>query len=130
MMAKDYKSFSQIAKTRFRGMAKELGYEQITGICYFKQRDGWYEGFFLQASQWGNDSFYINYGISVPNLWNPFETNVDLKNAALCLSMRLDNDGSDSFSNASKEKVAESAVIALQKYKEQALPWFAPALSG
>ena len=31
---KDYRSFSSAAKSRFRTMAKELGYEQITGIVY------------------------------------------------------------------------------------------------
>ena len=46
---KDYKSFSSVAKSRFRYMANELGYEQITGITYVKERDGWYETFNLQS---------------------------------------------------------------------------------
>ena len=65
-MDRDYKSFSSVAKSRFRDMAKELGYEQITGITYTKEREGWYETFNLQASSYGNPYFYINYGVILP----------------------------------------------------------------
>jgi hypothetical protein len=124
-MAKDYSSFSSIAKPRFRGMAKELGYTQITGTIYIKQNGDWFEGFGLQASSWGNDFFYINYGIGVPNLWKPFETDIDWKCEGYWLSRRLDDDYNQGFPNATKDQVQESANLALSLYREQALPWFA-----
>lgn len=123
-MAKDYKSFSSVAKSRFRGMAKELGYEQLTGIVYVKPRDGWYEGFSLQASSYGNDFFYINYGVCVPNSWAPFDSDVDLKNCGYTLSRRLHDDHNQGFPNGSKLQVEQSAVLALNRYREQAVPWF------
>ena len=105
-------------------MCKELGYEQLTGTIYVKQREGWYESFGLQASSYGNDFFYINYGIMVPNQWPPFEDEPNLKNEGLILSNRLYGDDSQGFNNATKDDIVASAGIALEKYNEQALPWF------
>ena len=122
-MAKDYKSFSSAAKSRFRRMAEELGYEQLTGIAYVKSRGDWYEGFGLQASSYGNDFFYINYGVMVPNLWPPFKGAVDLKCAGYILSARLHDDYAQGFSNATKDEIVKSADVALERYKEQAIPW-------
>jgi len=124
-MTKDYSSFSSIAKPRFRGMTKELGYTQITGTIYIKQNEDWFEGFELQTSSWGNDFFYINYGIGVPNLWKPFEMEVDWKCEGYWLSRRLKNDYDQGFPNATKDQVQESANLALRLFQEQALPWLA-----
>jgi len=123
-MAKDYKSFSSVAKSRFRGMAKALGYEQVTGIVYIKPKNGWYEGFSLQASSYGNDFFYINYGVMVPDLWTPFDKPKELKNCGYTLGRRLQNDHRSGFPNGTKLQVEESAELALSLYKEQAIPWF------
>ena len=123
-MPKDYKSFSSAAKSRFRGMAKELGYEQLTGVVYVKDRGNWFEGFSLQASSYGNDIFYINYGVIVPNQWPPFSDNFDLKSASYVLSDRLHDDYSQGFSNAMKDEITNSAATALERYGEQAIPWF------
>ena len=128
-MTKDYKSFSSVAKSRFRGMAKKLGYEQVTGIIYVKEREGWYEGFSLQASAYGNDFFYINYGIIVPNLDAPFKEEIDIRNEGYILSSRLHNGYEGCFPNSTKTEVEESARIALQRYQEQAVPWFS-AING
>ncbi len=124
-MTKDYSSFSSIAKSRFKGMAKELGYTQITGTIYIKQNEDWFEGFSLQASSWGNDFFYINYGIGVPNLWKPFETNIDWKCQGYWLSRRLVDGHDQGFPNTTKDQVQDSANLALRLYRVQALPWFA-----
>jgi len=101
-------------------MAKELGYEQITGTVYAKKNNGWYEGFFLQASSYGNDFFYINYGVIVPNLWSPDSSEVNLKNAGHILGDRLNGD----FKNGTKVEVEKSAELALKLYKKNAVPWF------
>ena len=105
-------------------MAQELGYEQVSGINYLKEQDGWFEGFSLQASSYGNDFFYINYGVSVPNIWEPFENVIDKKQMGYLLSQRLHNDFEQGFPNNTKEQVEISAEFALVKYKEQAIPWF------
>ncbi|WP_158278791.1 DUF4304 domain-containing protein [Leucothrix arctica] len=123
-MTKDYKSFSSVSKSRFRKMAKELGYEQLSGINYIKQRDGWFEGFSLQASSYGNDFFYINYGISVPNLWEPFDEEINLKNLGYSLSHRLHHNSGQGFPNGTKVQIEESVDLAIEKYMEQASPWF------
>ena len=123
-MGRDYKSFSSAAKSRFRGMSNELGYEQLSGILYVKLRDGWFEGFSLQASSYGNDFFYINYGIIIPNLWPPFDRDVNLKTEGYCISRRLYHGHDQSFSNASKSEIENSASTALACYKSQARPWF------
>jgi hypothetical protein len=123
-LTKDYKSFSSAAKSRFRGMAKELGYEQLSGIFYVKSRGDWYEGFGLQASSYGNDHFYIDYGVIVPNLWPPFDEVTDLRCEGYILHQRLYDGFSQGFSNSTKDEIAKSAEIALVRYIEQAVPWF------
>jgi len=119
---KDYKSFSSAAKSRFRAMAKELGYEQITGITYVKEREGWYETFNLQSSQYGNPFFYFNYGVILSEKF-PM-TREELKSAGWNLGGRLCPDDSNSFPAGNKKQIEESAILALELYKEQVLPWF------
>ena len=123
-MAKDYKSFSSIAKPRFRDMAKSLGYEQITGTAYLKEKNGWYEGFTLQASSYGNDFFFINYGVSASNLWNPFTEPERKKNLGFLISDRFHHGEGQGFPNGSKLEVEKSAKLALLCFQEQAVPWF------
>lgn len=119
---KDYKSFSSAAKSRFRAMAKELGYEQITGITYVKEREGWYETFNLQSSQYGNPFFYFNYGVILSEKF-PM-TREELKSAGWNLGGRLCPDDSNSFPAGNKKQIEESAILALELYKEQVVPWF------
>lgn len=119
----EYKSFSTAAKTRFRPMAAELGYEQITGTLYARNCGGWYQAFGLQASQ-GNEFFYINYGISIPDLC-PVDANHSILDAGFILGHRLRHaDGTGAFPRATTEEIEASAACALEQYKAQALPWF------
>jgi hypothetical protein len=119
---KDYKSFSSAAKSRFRRMAKELGYEQITGIVYIKERDGWYENFNLQSSQYGNPFFYFNYGVVLSDKF-PLSRE-ELRDAGWNLGGRLCPVGSNSFPAGNKKQIEESAILALELYKEKVVPWF------
>jgi len=120
---KDYKSFSSAAKSRFRHMASELGYEQITGITYTKERDGWYETFNLQASSYGNPFFYINYGVILPDTFP--ETREVLRDSGWILGNRLGYKGRGAFPSGTKIEIEESAEYALNAYRSEVTPWFA-----
>ena len=122
---RDYKSFSTAAKPRFRPVGEKLGFSQVSGIFYIKQRDGWFEGFNLQASGSGA-GFYINYGVAVPQLWAPFQESHDPNEFGLYLSKRLYNKtGAQGFQHGTKREIEESADVALACLTEQAVPWFA-----
>lgn len=118
---RDYTSFSAAAKTRFRGMAAELAYEQLTGVTYVRPRDGWYELFYLQASSWGNPFFYFNSGAVLPDRF-PLGRE-DLKNHGWLLGRRLDHPGG-AFPCATKAEIEASAKYALHAYMKVAVPWF------
>jgi len=120
-VAKDYKSFSSAAKPRFRAMANDLGYKQITGIVYVKERDGWYETFNLQLSQ-GNSFFYLNYGVIVPSIFPA--SREELRDSGWNLGNRLSPEGSGAFSAGNKKQMEESAAQALELYKKEVVPWF------
>lgn len=120
---KDYKSFSSAAKSRFRTMAKELGYEQITGITYVKEREGWYETFNLQSSSYGNPFFYLNYGVILPDRF-PM-TREELRDSGWNLGGRISPEGSGAFNSGNRKQIEESAALALELYREKVVPWFA-----
>jgi hypothetical protein len=121
-MERDYKSFSSAAKSRFRNMANELDYEQITGITYTKERDGWYETFNLQASTYGNPFFYLNYGVIIPKEFPA--SRETLKNSGWQLGKRLSHKGRGSFPCGTKAELKSSADCALEEYVKVAVPWF------
>lgn len=120
-MERDYKSFASAAKSRFRKMAEELGYEQITGITYTKQRDGWYETFNLQSSSYGNPFFYINYGVIVPKEFPA--SREELRDSGWRLGQRLSYKGEGAFPCGTKSEIESSAEYALEKYKKEVVPW-------
>ena len=121
-VVRDYKSFSSAARSRFRGMARELGYDQITGILYAKLQDQWYEAFSLQASTWGNPFFYLNYGVIVPE---EIPTNREnLIGAGWSKMRRLKFGDQGAFPCATKAEIEESAKYALDEYRKVACPWF------
>ena len=125
MSPRDYASFTTAAKPRFRHVAKELGFEQLTGVFYAKQRDGWYEVMGLQASQYGSDMFYVNYGIAVPHLC-PVAEPKKLDETGLLLSNRLrDVDDTGAFASESKAAIEASADRVLSQFRLLASPWFA-----
>jgi hypothetical protein len=103
-------------------MALELGYDQITGILYAKPRDQWYEAFSLQASTWGNPSFYLNYGVIVPEEVPTGRKN--LMDVGWRKMRRLKFGKHGAFPCATKAEIEESARYALEKYKKVACPWF------
>jgi len=121
MAGRDYSSFSAAAKVRFRGLADELNYQQITGVVYVKERDGWYELLYLQASSWANPFFYVNYGVIYPDHF-PL-TKEELKNPRWQLEQRLHRPGG-AFPCGTKAEIAQSARYAAEEFKRTAAPWF------
>ena len=124
MSKRDYSSFSSAAKSRFRNAAAHLGYEQITGITYAKRCGDWFATFNLQAASYGNDFFYVNYGIATPDLCPVIEA-APIRDCGLLLWHRLpDIDGSGAFDRGSKKEIEGSASRFLKQYEEIAVPWF------
>jgi len=121
MTSRDYSSFSAAAKSRFRNMARDLGYEQITGVIYVKEREGWYELFYLQASSWGNPLFYFNYGVIFPDHF-PL-TREELKSPGWLMGKRLQHP-TGAYPCATKAELEESAAYAYEEFKRTAVPWF------
>jgi hypothetical protein len=123
-MARDYSSFTTLAKRCFRPVADELSYEQISGVVYVKRSGDWFESFNLQVAGHGNDFFYVNYGILAPDLY-PSGQRVALQDCGMILSSRLrDSDDTGGFGRLSKADVQESASRVLDQYRAQARPWF------
>jgi len=124
MSARDYSSFSAAAKSRFRHVADALGFEQITGVFYARPKAGWHEVFALQASQYGSETFYVNFGLCVPQLC-PVATERDIRECGLLLSERLRNiDDTGAFDANSKAEMEESAGRVQVQLRKLALPWF------
>jgi hypothetical protein len=125
MSERDYSSFASAAKSRFRHVAEAVRFEQISGVFYARQKDGWHEVFALQASQYGSETFYVNYGISVPQLC-PTEEVKDIRGCGLLISERLRNvDDTGGFDARSKAEMEESAQRVLVQLQKVAAPWFA-----
>lgn len=125
MSPRDYHSFSSAAKSRFRHVAAAVGFEQITGILYAKDKDGWFEVFALQASQYGSETFYVNFGILVPQPC-PAAKIKDIKDCGLLISERLRNtDDTGGFDAGTKAEMEESAERVLAQLRSIAIPWFA-----
>lgn len=121
----DYASFASAAKSRFRHVAAELGYEQRSGVFYVRAREGWYDTFDLQAAGHGNPFFYVNFGIAVPSLV-PGAPPVALADAGRLLWERLrDTDETGGLGRESKDAIAGSADRVLTQFRKQAVPWFA-----
>ena len=125
MSKRDYSSFASAAKSRFRDVAKAVGFEQITGVMYAREQAGWHEVFALQASQYGSETFYVNFGICVTRLF-PTEVAQDIRDGGLLLWGRLANvDGTGAFTATSKADMEQSAERVLVQLRKVALPWFA-----
>ncbi len=118
----DYSSFSAVAKRCFRDMARELGYEQHSGIAYSRLAGGWHEVFGLQASS-GVEFFYVNVGIAVPDLC-PVATPEKITDCGMLLGFRLrDVDDTGGFDRATKREVEDSAARVLTQHRAIARPW-------
>ncbi len=124
MSRRDYGSFASAAKSRFRRVAEAVGFQQISGVFYAKQKVGWYEVFSLQASQYGSETFYVNFGILVPQLC-PVAEAKDIRECGLLISERLRNiDETGGFDARSKAEMEENAERVLVQLRKVAIPWF------
>lgn len=65
---RDYGSFSKASRKILAPLVRQYGYEPHDGGGFARRRHQWLEGFRLQQSQYGDGSFCINMGISVPGL--------------------------------------------------------------
>jgi tetratricopeptide (TPR) repeat protein len=122
-MGQDYKSFSGVAGTRFKGMAKRLSFLEVSKTFWAKQNNDIYFVYCLQKSS-GNDFFYINYGIGIPYLWSPEK---DMDHKAITgwrFGQRLHDDHRQGFDCTTKVEIEESAKLAEKLFTEQAIPWF------
>ncbi|GAB3732595.1 hypothetical protein GCM10028794_09810 [Silanimonas algicola] len=122
---RDYSSFASAAKSRFRHVAEALDFQQMSGVLYAKDRGGWYEVFALQASQYGSETFYVNFGILVPQPCPVAEVK-DIKDCGLLIAERLRNiDDTGGFDARSKAEMQASAERVLVQLRSMAIPWFA-----
>jgi len=122
-MSRDYSSFSTAVKSRFRPVANALGYEQLSPVVYAKARNGWYETFNLQASS-GSDFFYVNYGITIPNLCPVGEDQSILTCGQLIWNRLSDSDGTGGFPRGTTKEIEASATRIIEQYDKKAIPWF------
>jgi Domain of unknown function (DUF4304) len=90
---RDYGNFSKAAARLLKPMIEPLGYRQIKGAAFGRQRDGWIEGFFLQQSAWGGGHFYVNVGLNVPALDDFWQTEEVDRSFGLMLGARLGGRG-------------------------------------
>lgn len=129
MTPRDYTRFATAAKSRFRSVAVELGFAQVSGILYVRERVGWYEVFNLQASRYGSDSFYVNIGIAVPQLC-PAAEPLSIQDCGLLLSDRLQNtDQTGAYKSDTLAEITDSAERVKTQMKALAFPWFAKLCS-
>ncbi len=90
---RDYGNFSQAASRLLKPMIEHLGYHQIKGAAFGRQRDGWIEGFFLQQSGWGGGDFWVNAGLNVPKMDDLWHNAPSERSFGLILGARLDSQG-------------------------------------
>ena len=99
-----------------------LGYEQLSPILYSKAQQGWFDTFNLQKSQ-GSDFFYVNYGVTIPNLC-PVGEDFSIHSCGNLIGARLRTaNGSSGFPCGTKHEVEISAAEVLSQYQQEALPW-------
>jgi len=122
-MGQDYKSFSGVANTRFKGMAKRLNFVEGSKNWWSKLSNDIYHTYFLNKSH-GNNFFYVDYGIGIPYLMSHQKTLDHTLINGVLLDNRLLNDGRSGFKCDTKKDIEESAERTEVFFKDQALPWF------
>jgi hypothetical protein len=125
---RDYGTFSKTAARLLKPMLEPLGYSQIKGAAFGRQRDDWIEGFFLQQSGWGGGHFYVNVGFNVPALDDLWKTELKDRSFGLILGGRL---GSQGIEHGAESYPAENLVelkeslVQVANALETADSWFA-----
>lgn len=121
---RDYRSFSSIARTRFRPVAEQLGYAPYASTAFARPHpEGWHEVFWLHTGWSGGDFFSVYYGIAATGLY-PDRPAMPLQQAPVLLNRTLHNSaGSTGLGRADRAQVSASAEAVASLYRQQALPW-------
>lgn len=124
---RDYGNFSKAASRFLIPMVEHLGYQQIKGAAFGRERDDWIEGFFLQQSAWGGGGFWVNAGICVPKLDDLWQNDPSTRTFGLILGARLDHQGihhgAESFLADNKIKL-KASIECVARNLEFADAWF------
>jgi hypothetical protein len=89
----DYGTFSRTAPRLLKPMVAPSGYQQLDGVAFGRQRDGWMESFFLQQSAYGSGDFVVEVGLSVPAMDDLWQNEPADRSFGLFVSARLANNG-------------------------------------
>lgn len=126
-MKKDYSRFAPTAGHLMRPVASQLGFDRLSDGVYGRERAQHWEMIGLQVSQWGGEHFYINFGISIPNLGVPWRTSEQPKDAGLLIYERLYDDaetaGGQMFACESKEALRNSIARIEYLLEIKVAPW-------
>ena len=124
MKERDYRSFSSIAQTRFKPVARALGYGQASGNLYVRAHPvGWYEAFALHTGWSGGDYFSVYCGVLTRQLV-PWQAELSWQETGFILNRSLYNhNGAVGFLRRTRADISDSAQAVLQRYPQQAQPW-------
>lgn len=124
---RDYGSFAKASQKMLVPLVSPYGYEHEAYGFFARRKSGWLEAFGLQQTQYGDGSFCINMGISVPGLgarWLRPENVYRGLTIAFRLSERGADQGDCWLPAANKEELAKS-LARLASWLPLAEPWFA-----
>jgi Domain of unknown function (DUF4304) len=130
MTTRDYTSFSRLAGRLMRPICADLGFIRITDIVYAQHHGEVVHLFNLQITRFGGDSFYVNYGASLPKLGVPWFPEQPLKDEGLLIYNRLQTpDKGQGYNCATKASLENSLHQVHADMKAVAVPWFASAIT-
>ncbi|MBL8522132.1 MAG: hypothetical protein JNN20_00440 [Betaproteobacteria bacterium] len=111
-----------------RPISADLGFNRVTDIVYARHHGEVAHLFFLQVSQFGGDTFYVNYGASLPKLGVPWYPERPLKDEGLLIDARLYNaDSGQAYDCGTKAALERSLAQVHADLKSTAIPWFTKA---
>jgi hypothetical protein len=126
MATRDYTSFSRLAGRLMRPICADLGFARITDIVYGQHHGDVVHLFALQITRFGGDTFYVNYGASLPKLGLPWYPERPLKDQGFLIHNRLQTpDKGQGYDCTTKAALEQSLLQVHADMKAVAVPWFA-----